>query len=48
MTAKVEKISPGSNPVNKFTKDKTTTASRIDNVITGAIENVKARSGIYK
>ncbi len=40
-----KKTGPGSNPVNKFKKGKTTTAAAINNIITGAVENVKAQSG---
>ncbi|MEO8772197.1 MAG: hypothetical protein ABI402_19010 [Ferruginibacter sp.] len=43
--AKGKKTGPGSDPVNKFKKGKTTTAAAIDNIITGAVENVKPRSG---
>jgi len=44
--SKVEKkTGPGSDPVNKFKKEKTTTAAAIDNIITGAVENVKSRPG---
>ncbi len=39
------KSGPGSDPVNKFKKDQTTTAAAIDNIITGAVESVKAKSG---
>lgn len=43
--SKVEKkTGPGSNPVNKFKKGETTTATELDNIITGAVENVKPRS----
>ena len=34
----------GSDPVNKFKKNKITAAA-VDNIITGAVENVKAKSG---
>lgn len=40
--AKGKKTGPGSNPVNKFKKGKITTAAAINNVITGAVDNVKA------
>jgi|GEM_PF-1358545 len=43
--SKVKKTGPGSNPENKFKKGKTTTAATLDNIITGAVENVKPRSG---
>ncbi len=43
--AKGKKTGPGSNPVNKFKKGKTTTAAQIDNIITGAVEKVKPGSG---
>lgn len=39
------KSGPGSDRLNKFKKDKTTTAAAIDNIITGAVESVKAKSG---
>jgi hypothetical protein len=39
------KMGPGSDPVNKFKKGKATTAAAIGNIITGAVENVKAKSG---
>ena len=39
------KSGPGSDPINKFKKSKTTTAAEIDNIITSAVESVKARSG---
>ena len=42
---KGKKTGPGSDPVNKFKKGQHTTAAAIDNIITGAVENVKARSG---
>ncbi len=43
--SKGKKTGPGSNPENKFKKGKTTTAAALDNIITGAVENVKPRSG---
>jgi len=43
--SKVKKRDPGSNPENKFKKGKSTTAAALDNIITGAVEKVKARSG---
>ncbi len=42
---KGKKTGPGSDPVNKFKKGKNTTAATLDNIITGAVGNVKARSG---
>ncbi|MEO6454810.1 MAG: hypothetical protein ABIN97_12090 [Ginsengibacter sp.] len=39
-TSKGKKTGPGSNPVNKFKKGKPTPAAAIDNIITGAVENV--------
>ncbi|MEO5947991.1 MAG: hypothetical protein ABIP79_14330 [Chitinophagaceae bacterium] len=42
---KGKKTGPGSDPVNKFKKDKSTTAAEIDNIITGAVGNVQSRSG---
>lgn len=42
--AKGKKTGAGSNPVNKFKKGKTTTADAINDVITSAVENVKAGS----
>ncbi len=42
--SKGKKTGPGSDPVNKFKKGKSTTAAQIDNKITGAVENVKSRS----
>ncbi|MEP7109769.1 MAG: hypothetical protein ABI760_17365 [Ferruginibacter sp.] len=44
-SSKGKKTGPGSNPENKFKKGKTTTAVALDNIITGAVENVKPRSG---
>ncbi len=38
--SKGKKTGPGSKPVSKFKKGKTTTAAKIDNIITGAVENV--------
>ena len=43
--ATAKKTGPGSNPVNKFKKGKNTSAATLDNIITGAVDNVKARSG---
>lgn len=43
--SKEKKTGPGSNPVNKFKKGQNTTAAELDNIITGAVENVKARAG---
>ncbi len=43
--SKGKKTGPGSDPINKFKKGKTTTAAAIDDIITGAVENVKPRSG---
>ena len=40
-----KKTGPGSNPVNKFKKGKAPTAAALDNIITGAVENVKPQSG---
>ncbi len=43
---KVEKkTGPGSNPVNKFKKGKPATADALDNIITSAVNNVKAQAG---
>ncbi len=42
---KGKKTGPGSDPINKFKKGQHTTAAAIDNIITGTVENVKARSG---
>ncbi len=42
---KAKKAGPGSDPVNKFKKGQHTTAAEIDNIIAGAAENVKPRSG---
>ena len=39
------KSGPGSDPINKFKKGKTTSAAAIDNIITGAVDSVKAKSG---
>lgn len=36
---------PGSDPVNKSKKGKNTTAAEIDNIITGPVSTVKAKSG---
>ncbi|MEP7239103.1 MAG: hypothetical protein ABI685_14585 [Ferruginibacter sp.] len=44
-SSKEKKTGPGSNPVNKFKKGQDTTAAEIDNIITGAVENVKSRPG---
>lgn len=41
---KGKKTGPGSNPVNKFKKGENTSAATLDNIITGAVENVKPRS----
>ncbi len=41
---KGKKTGPGSDPVNKFKKGQHTTAAALDNIITGAVENVRARS----
>ena len=41
--AKVKKTGPGSDPVNKFKKGKPATAAAIDNIVKGAVENVKSR-----
>lgn len=43
--SKGKKTGPGSDPVNKFKKGKSTTAAEIDNIITGAVGNVQSRSG---
>lgn len=43
--AKDKKTGKGSNPVNKFKKGKTTSAATLENIITGAVENVKPQSG---
>ena len=43
--SKKVKTGPGSDPVNRFKKGKATTAAEIDNIITGAVENVKGKSG---
>lgn len=43
--AKDKKTGAGSNPVNKFKKGQHTTVAAIDNIITGAVENVKSRPG---
>lgn len=43
LVSKVKKTGPGSNPVNKFKKGKATSAASIDNIISGAVENVKPR-----
>ena len=43
--AKDKKTGTGSNPVNKFKKGQHTTVAGIDNIITGAVENVKPRAG---
>lgn len=43
--SKKNKSGPGSDPINKFKKGKTTTVAAIDNIITGAVESVKAKSG---
>lgn len=43
--SKEKKTGPGSNPVNKFKKGKASTAAELDNIITGAVENVKPRTG---
>ncbi len=43
--SKEKKTGPGSDHVNKFKKGKTTTAAAIDNIVKGAVENVKPRSG---
>ena len=43
--AKDKKTGKGSNPVNKFKKGQHTTAAAINNIITGAVENVKSRPG---
>jgi hypothetical protein len=43
-TSKEKKIGPGSNPVNRFKKGKPTSAAALDNIITGAVENVRAHS----
>ncbi|MEO7524104.1 MAG: hypothetical protein ABIT58_08420 [Ferruginibacter sp.] len=40
-----KKTGPGSDPVNKFKKGKSATAAAINNIITGAVENVKAQAG---
>ena len=40
-----KKTGPGSNPVNKFKKGSNSTAASLDNIITSAVGNVKARSG---
>ena len=42
--SKEKKTGPGSDPVNRFKKGKPTSAAVLDNIITGAVENVKARS----
>lgn len=42
--SKEKKIGPGSDPKNKFKKG-TASAAAIDNIVTGAVENVKARTG---
>ncbi|HEY8688239.1 MAG TPA: hypothetical protein VIM07_03325 [Chitinophagaceae bacterium] len=39
------KSGPGSDPINKFKKGKTTTAAEIDNIIKGAVGSVKGKSG---
>ncbi|MEO6071211.1 MAG: hypothetical protein ABIP31_11760 [Chitinophagaceae bacterium] len=39
-----KKTGPGSNPVNKFKKGQPASAAAINNIITGPVENVKARS----
>lgn len=37
---------PGSDPINKFKKDsKGATVAAVNNIITGAVESVKAKSG---
>ncbi len=43
--SKETKSGPGSDPVNKFKKGKPTSAATLDNIITGAVEHVKAKSG---
>ncbi len=43
--SKEKKTEPGSDPVNKFKKGQHTSVAALDNIITGAVENVKARSG---
>ena len=43
-TSKEKKTGPGSNPVNRFKKGKPTSAAALDNIISGAVENVRARS----
>ena len=40
-----KKTGPGSDPVNKFKKGQHTTAAAINNIIKGAVENVKSRPG---
>ncbi len=42
---KGKKTGPGSNPVNKFKKNQHTTAASIENIIKGAVGNVKPKSG---
>lgn len=43
--SKEKKTEPGSDPVNKFKKGQHTTVAALDNIITGAVENVKPGSG---
>ncbi|MEO6229874.1 MAG: hypothetical protein ABJB11_13885 [Ferruginibacter sp.] len=43
--SKIKKTGPGSNPENKFKKGKATSAATLNNIIKGAVENVKPRSG---
>ena len=43
--SKEKKTGSGSNPVNKFKKGNGATAAELDDIITGAVENVKPGAG---
>ena len=43
--SKGKKTGSGSNPVNKFKKGEPASVAEIDDIITGAVENVKPSAG---